>query len=207
MQAIKDGDDFGPQTNYRNKSQWDWNYLEGLMSSHQYQAQHSSPRETSYMNLPVAATTTINSDDMSEKMVEMDLIVTSGSNNINMDLLKQELNESSPHSIHQELQGQSSSNNVPSYMAPTQSAKAKLRNNGTHMQRGSYTPQWNPTIKKGYDSSSSGGGTTTTYQFPRSPSPKHHAMRCRRSPSPGGSPRGDDWALSSSVNDWRHDFN
>lgn len=183
------------------------------MSSQPYQARHSSPRDGTYVAL-ANATPTVTSDDMSEKTVEMDMPVTSGSSNVNMGLLNQDLMDSDPYSSRQ--QRQTSINNVPSYMAPTQSAKAKVRIQGSMKPRGSYTPLWNPSTRRasvtgsGCDSSSSGGGTAA-YHVPRSPSPMHNGLGFHGRRGVGCSPDspmavGDDWALPLRVHGWRHDF-
>ena len=161
------------------------------MSSQPYHTRQLGLQEDSYMTLPITTTTTATTDNMSEKTVEMDVVTP-------MD--------SSPYSTQQ--QPQSGSNNVPSYMAPTQSAKAKVRSQGqVRQQRGPYVSQWNPSTKKvsGCDSSSSGGGTTI-FQAPRSPVPKNNGARVpsRRlggcSPDAGGV--GEDWRLPIGSHGW-----
>ncbi|KAF3432810.1 hypothetical protein FNV43_RR23912 [Rhamnella rubrinervis] len=209
LKAITDdGDDLGGP-DPREKSQWGWNWLEHWMSSQPYQARHSSPRDGTYVPL-ANTTTTTTSDDMSEKTVEMDMAVASGSSNVNMEMLNQDLMDSSdPYSSRQ--QRQTSTNNVPSYMAPTQSAKAKVRGQGSVKPRGSYTPQWNTSTRRasvtgsGCDSSSSGGGTAA-YHVPRSPSPKHNGLGLHGRRGAGCSPDSPDWAFPLSVHGWRQDF-
>lgn len=191
----------GPHADEREKAQWGWNWLERWMSSQPYQARHAGHQEASYMTLPTTTTTTT-TDEMSEKMVEMDMIAHLGLNRDSID--------SGPYPT---MQRQPSSNNVPSYMAPTQSAKAKVRGQGPAVkQHGPYVPQWNPSTRRGsvaesgFDSSSSGGGTIT-YQAPRSPSPKSNGTRPQARRSTGYSPTSngvDDWPLGGHA--WRHDF-
>ncbi|KAJ6672870.1 IQ-DOMAIN 21 [Salix viminalis] len=109
---------------------------------------------------------------------------------------------------------------LPSYMASTRSAKAKVRRQGLIKQRAAPgTPQWNPSTKKdstiagpGCDSSSSGGGTTTC-QAPRSPSPKYigarlHSRRHAGEYSPDHFNGGDDWRLPHPLDGhgWRNGF-
>ncbi|XP_021826261.1 protein IQ-DOMAIN 1 [Prunus avium] len=209
LQPTHDGTEFGLQPNQSDKAQWGWNWLERWMSSQPHQARHSGPRDTSY---GTNITTTTTTDNMSEKTVEMDTVAASNSPHINMDLLNQDMIDSSPYSTRQHRR--QSSNNVPSYMAPTQSAKAKARGLGLGKQRSPPTPQWNPSTKRGSvigsgcDSSSSGGGTAT-FLIPRSPSPKHNGPRGQ---GRGGvafgpdSPRGEDWGLPLAVHGWRHDY-
>ncbi|XVF10080.1 hypothetical protein REPUB_Repub07fG0152400 [Reevesia pubescens] len=191
MQQHPNGKDVGPYLNDREKAQWGWNWLERWMSSQPYHARQLGIQESSYMTLPTTTTTTTTTDNMSEKTVEMDVVTPIDSG-----------------SYPTQQQTQSGSNNVPSYMAPTQSAKAKVRGQGpVKQQRGPYVPQWNPSTKKvsGCDSSSSGGGTTI-YQSPRSPGPKNNGARVpsRRlgvcSPDAGGG--GEDWRLPIGSHGW-----
>ncbi|XP_022738758.1 protein IQ-DOMAIN 1-like isoform X2 [Durio zibethinus] len=190
MQPHPNGNDVGLYLNEREKAQWGWNWLERWMSSQPYHARQLGIQEGSYMTLPTTTATTTTTDDLSEKTVEMDVVTP-------MD--------SGPYSTQQ--QPQLDFNNVPSYMAPTQSAKAKVRSQGpVKQQSGPYVPQWNPSTKKasGCDSSSSGGGTTI-YQAPRSPGPKNNGARVpsRRlggsSPDAGG---GEDWRLPIGSHGW-----
>ncbi|XP_022763775.1 protein IQ-DOMAIN 1-like isoform X2 [Durio zibethinus] len=186
MQPHPNGKDVGIYLNEHEKEQWGWNWLEHWMSSQPYHAHQLGLQEGSYSTLP---TTTI--DCISERTVEMDVMTPLDSG----PYLKQQ-------------QPQLGSNNVPSYMAPTQSAKAKVRSQGqVKQQRGPYVPQWNPSTKKvsGCDSSSSGGGTTI-YQAPRSPGPKNNgaSVTSRRlggcSPDAGGGE--EDWRLPIGSHGW-----
>lgn len=193
--------------NEREKMQWDWNWLERWMSSQPYHARYLGPNEASYMPLTTTTTTT---DDMSEKTLEMDGVAPPGMGNVNDGLA-----DTSPYPSKHQRQS-SLSTHVPSYMASTQSAKAKLRGQGMVKQRGSYVPQWNSSTRKGSiggsgcDSSSSGGGTAG-YQAPRSPNPKGNGMRPQSRRIAGYSPDsyggGEDWRLSPiDGHAWRHDF-
>ncbi|XP_065880176.1 protein IQ-DOMAIN 21 isoform X2 [Euphorbia lathyris] len=156
-------------------TEWGWNWLERWMSSQPY---HNQP---SYMTL----TTTID-DTLSEKTVEMDVTTPPPPG----------INETKHHR-------QSSLNShFPSYMAPTQSAKAKVRADGTTRQRGAYVPQWNSSTRKGIgcDSSSSGGGTVSYQLTPKSPSPSPNhngnpSIHSKRSPGGGadGHGHGHGW--------------
>ncbi|KAG6745555.1 hypothetical protein POTOM_050051 [Populus tomentosa] len=189
------------------KAQWGWNWLEGWMSAQPYNVRQLGPNEGSYVTLNTT-TATATTDDMSEKTVEMDMATP----NSKMGILDANLS-SNRH------QRQLSSSNVPSYMAPTQSAKAKVRSQGsTKQQYAPGTPLRSPFAKKGSsinggsgcDSSSSGGGTT--YQAPRSPSPKQNGMRLHSKRHAGGySPDfnggGDDWRVPPlDGHGWRNDF-
>ncbi|KAF7816683.1 protein IQ-DOMAIN 1-like [Senna tora] len=174
----------------REKAQWGWNWLERWMSSQPY------------------------NDDMSEKTVEMDIVAPPGStgniNMFNMGLMNQEFLDSSPISNRSKHQRHLSAN-VPSYMAPTQSAKAKVRGQGGPIKpRGSPGPQWNSSTKRSSgigsacDSSSSGGGASN-YKFPRSPSPKINGTRPLSRRIAGGSPDYvaiDDWSLPLGAHGW-----
>ncbi|XP_041009802.1 protein IQ-DOMAIN 1 isoform X2 [Juglans microcarpa x Juglans regia] len=199
FQSDPNNDDFGLYPNEHEKAQWGWNWLERWMSSQPYRARHSGHHGASFMPLATTTTTT-GTDDMSEKTVEMDSFTHS----------KRDLNEPGPYlSKQQEV----SSNNVPSYMAPTKSAKAKVRSQGTVKPTGPHLPSWNQSTRRGLvaesgcDSSSSGGGGITTYQVLRSPSPKNNGTRLHTRRSTGCSPNsngGDDWPLGGHV--WRQDF-
>ncbi|KAL5567758.1 hypothetical protein UlMin_024333 [Ulmus minor] len=210
MQAITEGTDTTIQTNERDKAQWGWNWLERWMSSQPYNSRSSGPHDNTYVTLP-ATTTATTSDDMSEKTVEMDTVAASSSSNLNMGLHNMDYGlDSSP--FYNKAQRQGSPINLPSYMAPTQSAKAKVRGQGgvVKQQRSPSNPQWNGSTRRGgavvgpgYDSSSTSGGPAV----PRSPSPKHIGIQGRRSLGYGPeSPGLEDWALPLSVHGWRHDF-
>lgn len=122
--------------------------------------------------------TLTSTDDMSEKTVEMDFVTPMGSENIMPNRRSSSFGvggelvaESSPYiSRHQGSPYQ------PSYMAPTQSAKAKVKGHDLLKNR-------SPSSKKGLvnglnnDSSSSGGRTVATYQAPRSPNTKGNVSR------------------------------
>uniref|UniRef100_A0A5B6YH45 DUF4005 domain-containing protein n=1 Tax=Davidia involucrata TaxID=16924 RepID=A0A5B6YH45_DAVIN len=202
-------EDAGFDGNDREKPpQWGWNWLDRWMASQPYHARNLGPRDSSYVTL----TTT---DDMSEKTVEMDLVAQMGSENINTGRRSGDPIESGPYPTRQ--QRYAGLDSVPSYMAPTQSAKAKVRSQGPQRQRApSVVGQWNPSTKRGAiigsgcDSSSSGGGTAS-YQAPRSPSPKGNGPRVQPKWIGGYSPDSsgcDDRALPLGLggNGWRHNF-
>ncbi|XP_061364432.1 protein IQ-DOMAIN 21-like isoform X2 [Gastrolobium bilobum] len=204
-QQQQNGDDMG--INYpdeREKAQWGWNWLEHWMSSQPHHVKQLGPRETSYMTL--ASTTSTPTDNMSEKTVEMDMVATPGPSNLNMGLMNQDFLESSPTSSRHHQRPSSPSR--PSYMAPTQSAKAKLQGQGPVKPRVSSVPQWNSSTKggsvigSGCDSSSSGGGSAA-YQFPRSPSPKFNGVGSQSRRIVGSSPDyAEDWALPLGAHGW-----
>lgn len=131
--------------------EWGWNWLERWMANQQLQPHHGPPpHEDSYL-------TVTNTDELSEKMVEMD----TGRSPTNPTDPRRENN-----STHRRV--------VPSYMAATQSAKAKARTNVR-------------------DTSSSGG---TTQQSGPSPSIRGAGLRVQMPQHTGYSPdsscAGDD---------------
>lgn len=141
--------------NDNGKQQWGWNWLESWMASQPYHTRPVGLNDGSYLAPPT-------NDDVSVKTVEMDLATPVSSEYITTGRLSGETYDSAQHS---QSQRQSTSDQVPSYMAPTQSAKAKVRaqnagkNKGQPMRKGALS----------FDTSSSVGGVT--YQIPRSPSP------------------------------------
>lgn len=141
--------------NDNGKQQWGWNWLESWMASQPYHTRPVGLNDGSYLTPPT-------NDDVSVKTVEMDLATPVSSEYITTGRLSGETYDSAQHS---QSQRQSTSDQVPSYMAPTQSAKAKVRaqnagkNKGQPMRKGALS----------FDTSSSVGGVT--YQIPRSPSP------------------------------------
>ncbi|XP_031258677.1 protein IQ-DOMAIN 1 [Pistacia vera] len=200
------------------RAQWGWNWLERWMSAQPYHSRHLPQHEASYMTLTNTSTT----DDMlSEKTLEIDssnATATAIPMQLDRDLL-----DSNSYSTRQLQHRQ------PSYMASTQSAKAKLRsqniNQGTIKQRSTpSTPQWNTSTKKstsvfgsGYDSSSTSGGGTASYQAPRSPSQGYsNGIRVQVRRVSGLSPDycggAEDWGRlplsggGGGGHGWRHDF-
>ncbi|KAI4384848.1 hypothetical protein MLD38_002948 [Melastoma candidum] len=160
----------------REQAQWGWNWLERWMASQPHQAQHPGmPEHQLYAALTASATTNTTGDDVSEKTVEMDTAA-------NFSMSGRDSTETSPYSAKHHRQHSNQKNNLPSYMAPTQSASAKVRTNGpVPKQRSPTEPQWNnsskrsPSIEARCDSSSS-GGARTTYQVLRSLSPNHAGL-------------------------------
>ncbi|KAK9292725.1 hypothetical protein L1049_020704 [Liquidambar formosana] len=207
LQSDPNGNNAKFYANEREKAQWGWNWLERWMASQPHHGRHLGQKESSH-------TTHNTTDDMSEKTVEMDMVTPPRPDNLNMDLLTRDSLDSSPY--QPQHQRQASSNNVPSYMAPTQSAKAKVRSQSSAKQRSPYGPQWNPSTRRvsisglGCDSSSSGTGGPAVYQAARSPSPIGNGVRGQaRRVAAGYSPDssgGDEWALHFGGHGWRHDF-
>lgn len=181
--------------NDHDKQQWGWNWLESWMASQPYQGHPTGPHDGSYLTLPA-------NDNISVKTVEMDLVTPVSSEYITTGRLSGETIDSAQHS---QSQRQSGLDHVPSYMAPTQSAKAKVRaqNSGKHKGQ---------PIKKGlaFDTSSSGG----IFQVPRSPSPNikgfgtgANGVRAQSRWSTGYSPDssgGDDGSMGRYG--WRNHF-
>lgn len=174
------------------------------MSSQPSHVRHLGSRETSYMTIASTASTT--TDNMSEKTVEMDMIATPGPSNLNMGLTNQDFHDSSLSSNKHHQRPPSPGR--PSYMAPTQSAKAKVRGQSPAKPRVSYGPQWNSStkghsvIESGCDSSSSGGGTIT-YPYLKSPSPKLNGFGPQSRRIVGSSPDLiEDWSLPLGTHGW-----
>ncbi|TQD94599.1 hypothetical protein C1H46_019844 [Malus baccata] len=145
----------------------------------------------------------------------MDTATPSSSPHVNMSPLNPHMIDSYAYPTRQRRQ--QGSNNVPSYMSPTQSAKAKVRGQGLGKQCSPATPQWNPSTRKGSVvgsgcySPSSGGGTANYLvpSSPRSPSPKSNGHRGHARGAVGfglDSPHGEDWGLPLGVHGWRHTF-
>nr|KYP49873.1 Protein IQ-DOMAIN 1 [Cajanus cajan] len=187
--------DLGATYEYdREKAQWGWNWLENWMSSQPCSVKNVGLHETSYRTL--TSTTSTTTDNMSEKTMEMDMLATVGPTNISP--INQDFIDSSPvFNRHHQIPP---SPNRPSYMAPTQSTKAKVRAQGPSKMRASPEPQWNFSTKEAStcDSSSSGGGIAG-YQFPRSPGPK---MNATRSQSRRIVDKSEDWALPLGAHGW-----
>ncbi|KAK6936679.1 IQ motif, EF-hand binding site [Dillenia turbinata] len=194
----------GLYANEHDKPHWGWNWLEQWMASQPYHAHKMGPNEVSYTILN-------GTDNMPEKTVEMDMVTPPSTENINLGhTSRQSVDSISYPSRQGQLMG---SDNVPSYMATTQSAKAKVRSQGAVKQRAPSGPQWNLStqtgsiIGSGCDSSSS-GGATVTHLAPRSPCPKTKGMQVAAQWSGHGldSPGSDERMLHIGGYGWRHDF-
>uniref|UniRef100_A0A2P2JVT2 Calmodulin-binding family protein n=2 Tax=Rhizophora mucronata TaxID=61149 RepID=A0A2P2JVT2_RHIMU len=201
LRASLSGQDEGFYVSEREKGKWGCYWLDEWMSSQPCHARQLGPNDSSYMTLTSNTNTT---DVMSEKTVEMDMVTPPGTTSVNMGLP-----DKSPCRSRQ--QGQSGPTNVPTYMAPTQSTRAKIRGQGLVKQHSPYVPQWNASTKKGSacDSSSSGGGTAA-FQAPRSPRPKYKEMPLQSGRLEVGHGSefgaGEDWKLPPCSYSWRHDF-
>lgn len=145
--------------NDHGKQQWGWNWLESWMASQSYHARPVGPHEGSFLTLGT-------NDDVSVKTVEMDLVTPLSSEYITTGRLSGETLDSAQHS---QSKRQSSFDQVPSYMAPTQSAKAKIRAQNSGKHKGQPMKKGGHVNGLSFDTSSSGGNPS--YQIPRSPSP------------------------------------
>ncbi|OIV98017.1 hypothetical protein TanjilG_16854 [Lupinus angustifolius] len=175
LQIDPNGYDIERYANEHEAAQWSWEWLEQWTSQPNHVMHLGAPHE---MTLTTTTTTT---DDMSEeKTVEMDMVAPSDSTHSNMGLMGQDFLDSSPmsDSYHQRQY----SSGVPGYMTPTQSAKAKVRNQSPLRQRASVGPHWKSSTRRnslngmGYDSPSY-GRATAGYQFPKSPSPQINGVQ------------------------------
>lgn len=152
------------------------------MASRPCHVRRSASQGISYMAIPAEATAT--TDDVSEKTTEID--------NPTPEI-------TSPYAPgrHQRQRSVSNGGALPSYMTPTQSAKAKVRSQGAtaKQQRIPTGPRWNTSTKRGssisspgYDSSSSGTISSAIHQTPRSPKAKvngpHRRAASLREPVP-----------------------
>ncbi|XP_051142462.1 protein IQ-DOMAIN 21-like [Andrographis paniculata] len=118
-----------------DKPQWGWNWLERWMESQTY---HPPRRHTL----------------AHEKPVDVSLVMPLGSENVKMGRLGEPT---------QYMRRRLDLDYIPSYMAPTQSAKAKVRTQDPVKQRSPTQAQWNSSTKSGlgHESSSSSSGTAT----------------------------------------------
>ncbi|XP_073292910.1 protein IQ-DOMAIN 21-like [Primulina huaijiensis] len=195
LQSHMNGDRTELYEHRMNKPPWGWNMLEQWMAAQPYYPRHKLERGTII-------------DDMSEKTVEMDYVTQVGLENMNMGQFRGDSIESSPYRGRQPRR--LSSDDVPSYMAPTQSVKARIRNQGLVKQKSPPTAQWNSSTRTGngyglgYETSSLGGGSN--YQASRSPNPKdnitHGPGKWTRSPESSSEER----ALVSAMHGWRRSF-
>lgn len=146
---------------------WGWHWPDNKMTSQPFQAANSRLNPSSY-----ASTTSIDDIDLSERTVEMDIVEPT---HMHPNVL---------HRLRKEPK-QPSQTNVPSYMAPTQSAKAKAQTQGAHKQSVPSFSPWNnpsstgkrsPLGPNGGDTSSS-ASETTTHQYPSSNSGWNRAQK------------------------------
>ncbi|KAL2542258.1 IQ-domain 21 [Abeliophyllum distichum] len=197
-------DDDGIYGRESDESQWGWNWLEQWMAAQPHHPRHMVAQESSY----VTGTIT---DNMSEKTVEKDSVTQLGFENVNMGMGRHRAGpiEQGPYTTRQPRR--TGLDDIPSYMAPTKSAKAKVKNHGPVKQHSPPGAQWNSSTKKGiinglsHESSSSGAPTTN--QASRIPSPKHNG----RGPEKwiaGRSPESssEDRVMPMGIHGWRHTF-
>ena len=215
MQHTYDDETIGFSVNGLDRTQWGWNWLDHWMSSQPYTGRQTGPGSSPgpgpynpppYPPFPTAAATTAGTttpDDVSEKTVEMDVTTPTSLKDRIIGLTDREyIDFGSYRPAHKQRKSPS---HIPSYMTPTASAKAKVRDQDTtvKIQGTSFMPYWNSSTKNGSingsgcDSSSSGGVVATGYPGPRSPIPK---MDFRKPVSPSQSPTG------VGKRGWRHDL-
>ncbi|KAK4718496.1 hypothetical protein R3W88_016834 [Solanum pinnatisectum] len=158
--------------NERENPQQSWNWFDRWMAS-----QHVVRREGSYVSLSIT-------DDVSEKTVELDPL---GSEDVNLAHHIVSPVERIPYSSTQ-----SNMDSVPSYMAPTKSAKAKIRSPGPIKPKSPPgVGQWNATPKKvtarrwSYDSSARSPNPKTSAKWMATYSPE---TRVHDRASPMGAP-------------------
>ncbi|KAL2540271.1 IQ-domain 21 [Abeliophyllum distichum] len=141
-----------------NEQQLGWNWLERWKAVQPDHSKNIMPWESSY----VTGTST---DDTSQ-----------GFESANMGRRREVPIKSSPCTTLQ--QPRLGLDHTPSFMSPTQSAKAKVRSQGPVRQRTPTGTQWNSSTKGGtitgpdYESSKNSGGGKAAYQAPRSPNTK-----------------------------------
>ncbi|KAJ4897508.1 IQ-domain 21 [Raphanus sativus] len=215
MQHTNDGEAIRFSSNGPDRTQLAWNWLDHWMSSRPYTGRQTVPGSSPgpghynpppYPPFPTAAATTAGTttpDDVSEKTVEMDVTTPTSLKDRIIGLIdRQNIDLGTYRQAHKQRK---SPTRIPSYMAPTASAKAKVRDQGTtvKLQSTSFMPNWNSSTKhgsingSGCGSSSSCGEVTTGYPGLRSPNSK---TDIRRKPvSPSQSPTG------YGKRGWRHD--
>lgn len=168
-------DEFARMTNEHEKQQRGWNGLERWMASQPHHIRNLGPHDSSY-------TTHTTTDNMSEKTIEIEMAMPMASEHVPLGRMRGDTLESAQFLTRSNRQP--GLDVVPSYMAPTKSAKAKVRSQGPEStkQRYSSANQWNTSTRRGTvfglgngDSSSSGGGTAG-YQVMKSPSPKNNIL-------------------------------
>ncbi|XP_009413937.3 protein IQ-DOMAIN 21-like [Musa acuminata AAA Group] len=181
--------DYAYQLPKHEKGQWGWNWLERWMGAQQWGAQHGAPPPQ-----PVSSYVTATAmDGLSEKTVEMD---TGRRSPVNPTHYSYHLRDEPAQPAA-----------VPSYMAATQSARAKVRAQVPvakphEPKRNAATRRSRGRSDNAADSSSSGGGTSTTIN-PAARSPSHMGValgmqtRRHRAYSPDSSCGGHDRTPSS----------
>uniref|UniRef100_A0A1J3G8W7 Protein IQ-DOMAIN 1 n=1 Tax=Noccaea caerulescens TaxID=107243 RepID=A0A1J3G8W7_NOCCA len=215
MQHKNEDEAIGLSVNGPDRTQWAWNWLDHWMSSQPYTGRQTGPgsgpgpyNPPPYPPFPTAAATTVGTitpDDVSEKTVEMD-VTTPTTTSLKDKIIGMIDRDYIDVGLYRQAHKQRKSpTRIPSYMASTASAKAKVRDQGmaVKLQGTSFMPHWNSSTKNGSlngsgcDSSTSSGAVTTGYSGPKSPNPK---TDIRRKPvSPSQSPTG------FGKRGWRHD--
>nr|GMC98595.1 protein IQ-DOMAIN 1 [Ipomoea batatas]GME08376.1 protein IQ-DOMAIN 1 [Ipomoea batatas] len=169
---------------------WRWSWLEGWMAS---QAKEYSRPSQQHDGSRVTISTV---DDMSEKTVEMDFQSPMRSELVKSTRYSITTGETSPYTARGHRQTLSGWDVVPSFMAPTQSAKAKVRTQGSNKTHSPPSAQWNSSTKRG----------VTTLQGSRSPNPKSCGRQVKWMPSYSPESSGDDRVSPLRSFGWRHNF-
>nr|GMD02328.1 protein IQ-DOMAIN 1 [Ipomoea batatas] len=169
---------------------WRWSWLEGWMAS---QAKEYSRPSQQHDGSRVTISTV---DDMSEKTVEMDFHSPMRSELVKSTRYSITTGETSPYTARGHRQTLSGWDVVPSFMAPTQSAKAKVRTQGSNKTQSPPSAQWNSSTKRG----------VTTLQGSRSPNPKSCGRQVKWMPSYSPESSGDDRVSPLRSFGWRHNF-
>ncbi|KAL8095729.1 protein IQ-DOMAIN 21-like [Apium graveolens] len=170
-------DEFAKMINEHDKQQWGWNWLERWMASQPHHIRNLGPHDNSY-------TTHTTTDNMSEKTIEIEMAMPMASEHVPVGRMRGDTPESAQFFTRSNRQPRLDA--VPSYMAPTKSAKAKERSQGLESVKPRYSSanQWNTSTRRGPvfglgngDSSSSGGGAAG-YQVLKSPKSNvlHHGQ-------------------------------
>ncbi|XP_048638555.1 protein IQ-DOMAIN 21 isoform X3 [Brassica napus] len=141
MQHTYDDETIGFSVNGLDRTQWGWNWLDHWMSSQPYTGRQTGPGSSPgpglynpppYPPFPTAAATTAGTttpDDVSEKTVEMDVTTPTSLKERIIGLTDREyIDVGSYRPAHKQRKSPS---HIPSYMTPTASAKAKVRDQDT----------------------------------------------------------------------------
>ncbi|XP_019200514.1 PREDICTED: protein IQ-DOMAIN 14-like isoform X2 [Ipomoea nil] len=170
---------------------WRWSWLEGWMAS---QAKEYSRPSQQHDGSRVTISTM--DDISSEKTVEIDFHSPMRSELVKSTRYSITTGETSPYTARGHRQMLSGCDGVPSFMAPTQSAKAKVRTQGSNKTQSPPSAQWNSSTKRGL----------TTLQGSRSPNPKSCARQVKWMPSYSPESSGDDRVSPLRNFGWRHNF-
>ncbi|GAB4858493.1 hypothetical protein Ancab_009969, partial [Ancistrocladus abbreviatus] len=197
---------------YANKnenSQWGWNWLEYWMVAQPYHIHTRGPSDSSHFIFT-------STDDMSERTVEMDIATPPNALVSSMSRSPSVLADLAAYKNRQHKQTTTFNGGIPSYMALTQSAKAKVSPQRSTKQQTLSISQWTTSTKRGSPlgpgcvSSSSGSGTESC-RFTTSPSPKPNSVHVQARKTTGYSPApgsigSSDQMLPSGCDGWRCNY-